>query len=157
MSLERRVDIAPAFDKRHADPTKNYGIHGCDLRMYLIGPRGTVQFVVYTNWMLPHVRAEQHARTKAGDVSDVALRRTYDPTGADVGFHSPAPMWEGQRETASKCEFVGGPCYYDGSSLAAEEMLTVLIAEGSDAVWALMEERYHEWTGADSSGYGVVA
>lgn len=47
--MERITEITPAWDKRDPDPKKNYGIHGCELRMYLKGELGTVQFIVYTN------------------------------------------------------------------------------------------------------------
>jgi hypothetical protein len=34
--FERIVTMNPAYDKRNADPSKNYGIHGVDLRMVLV-------------------------------------------------------------------------------------------------------------------------
>lgn len=55
MTLERIVKLLPAWDKRNSDPSKNYGVHGVELRMVLKGPEGAVQFVLYTNWHLPHV------------------------------------------------------------------------------------------------------
>jgi hypothetical protein len=53
--MERIVEMLPAWDKRDADSSKNYGIHGVELRMVLKGEEGAVQFVLYTNWHLPHV------------------------------------------------------------------------------------------------------
>jgi hypothetical protein len=38
----------------------------------------------------------------------------------------------------------GAPCFYDGSCLAANAMLKVLIAEGGEAVWKQLEERYND-------------
>ena len=47
--MHRRIEFAPAYDKRHPDPQKNYGIHGVEMRWLLEGPRGVIQFLVYTN------------------------------------------------------------------------------------------------------------
>jgi hypothetical protein len=83
--MERIVEFNPAYDKRDSDPSKNYGIHGVNLRMILKGTKGAIQFVVYTNWHLPHVQAE--------------LDRRHDhilchPMPADLGYHSPTPRYE---------------------------------------------------------------
>lgn len=37
MTRERIVEFTPAFDKRSSDPSKDYGIHGVDMRMVLKG------------------------------------------------------------------------------------------------------------------------
>lgn len=51
--LTREISFSPAYDKRHIDPSKDYGIHGVEMRWYVKSSEGAVQFVVYTNWMLP--------------------------------------------------------------------------------------------------------
>ena len=43
-NMEREIKFLPAYDERN-NPKGNYGIHGVDLRMYLKGELGTVQFV----------------------------------------------------------------------------------------------------------------
>src|SRR5438132_13401548 len=58
----RLVRFFPAWDKRHPDAAQNYGIHGAEIVMGLTHPKGAVTFSLYTNWMLPAVRAEQDAR-----------------------------------------------------------------------------------------------
>mgnify|MGYP001423315064 CR=1 FL=1 len=130
--LERRVEFSPAFDKRHVDPRKNYGVHGVDLRMYLIGPEGAVQFVLYTDWHLPHVDAELRAKGSR-----------IQPTPADLGYHSRVPQYEDQA-SRDDCHLLGGPCYYDGSCLNAERIYDVLLREGSDGVWRELEAYYRE-------------
>src|SRR5215467_3220628 len=90
MQLERIVTFEPAYDKRHPDPKKNYGIHGVTLRMVLKGPEGAVQFVLYTNWQLPHVTKEWEDRPDSPQT-------LWKPLPADLGYHSPKPMYEGQR------------------------------------------------------------
>lgn len=138
MKLTRTIDILPAFDKRSDDPDKNYGIHGCDMRFVLKGDKGAVQFVLYTNWYLPAVREELIARTRTAE----ECARRFCPLPADVGYHSPVPIYEGQPGT-DNCKYLDGKrCYYDGSSLQAEDVYRKLLEGGSDAVWAELEERY---------------
>jgi hypothetical protein len=137
MSAPRReVVFTPAFDKRNKDPKKNYGVHGVDLRMCLHGEAGTVQFVVFTNWHLPHVRDELNARF----TPDRAWLK--DPIAADLGYHSKRPLYDGQEPMGGECSVIGCACYYDGSGLNAEPVLDLLIHEGSDAVWKRLEAYY---------------
>jgi len=136
MSFEHIVKVTGAFDRRDPDPKKNYGIHGMELRFILKGERGAMQFVVYTPIHLEHVAEElwQNHRTK-----------NYNPfkaTGADIGYHSKTPRYEEQPKM--ECEYTGcGHCYYDGSSLQADEFMPEFLAGGSDAVWKMLEERYN--------------
>lgn len=136
--LERRIEFTPAHDKRHKDPYKNYGIHGVSLRFELIGPKGAVQFVLFTNWMLPHVEEELDAR----------LDREFPhlfchPMPADLGYHSPVPLYEGQYFMAD-CHLLNGGCYYDGSGLNAEPVYQRLLKEGGDGIWKALEDYYRE-------------
>jgi hypothetical protein len=133
--FKREIEWTPAFDKRHTDPQKNYGIHGVNMKWLLTGPKGVIQFMVYTNWHLPHVRREREER-----VSDHYLCQ---PIPADVGYHSPTPMHEGEKPCTESCPYLGGkPCYYDGSGMAAVELFDVLVTKGGEAVWEEMEDTY---------------
>ena len=168
------VEFSPAFDRRSPNPREDYGIHGAELRMVLKGPEGAVHFVLYTNWMLPHVRRETHERIlRHPDL--IGLHCAYDPLPADLGYHSPKPMFEGhepmgasrldfdnketlelesgcsieipktvQTGSFTKCPYVDGPCYYDGSGLQAERIFEVLVSEGSDGVWRELRAYYDE-------------
>lgn len=137
--MKRIVQISPAFDRRDPDPKKNYGIHGCDLRMVLKGRAGAVQFVLYTNWHLPHVQDEMDKKIY-GEFPHLSCH----PLPADLGYHSPKPMYEGQRDMGP-CEYLSGrKCYYDGSSLSAERIYQVLLERGSEAVWAELEQYYRD-------------
>lgn len=60
----------------------------------------------------------------------------------DVGYHSPVPTYEGQKVFSEDCGIIGGRCYYDGTSLGAEELLSRLSANGVDAVWDELEQWY---------------
>jgi len=133
--FQRVVEFRPAFDKRNADPHKNYGIHGVDMRMVLVGDRGAAQFVLYTGWHLPHVVSEFKA----------SGRSLGDPLPADLGYHSREPRYEGQTAASESCEYLGGcPCYYDGSGLNAERVFDALRAEGGEAVWRELEDFYNQ-------------
>lgn len=121
--FRREITFSAAYDKRHPDPSKNYGLHGVNMRWLLIGPKGAIQFLVFTGWQLP-------------GIDDT------DPMAADIGYHSPVPMYEGQKPMG-KCDVLAeGDCYYDGSPLNAEPVFELLRTGGSDAVWARMEEEY---------------
>jgi len=138
--FKRETTVTPAYDKRHTDPKKNYGIHSCEIRFFLTGPKGVIQFVVYTGWELPHVKEE-------------IGQRLHDmfPMGADVGCHSLVPMYENQ--TQMDCHLLeGGKCYYDGSSLRAQEWMTKLIEGGTEWLWPAMEEEYRYQFERDTNG-----
>ena len=136
MTLERIVKVRAAYDKRPKKPgDPDYGIHGAELVFGLKGEAGAVQFVIYTNWYLPHVADELEHKGNA------AL--FFKPMPADVGYHSPKPTYEGQTQSAEACEWLDGkPCYYDGSGMHAEELFTLMVAEGHEAMWKHLEEYY---------------
>ena len=142
MSFERIVQFHPAFDKRHADPSKNYGIHGVQIRFVLKGPFGATQFGLYTSWQLPHVMKELKAKWwgKSGH------EHTFDPIPTDLGYHAYEPQYDGQTRMGS-CDILPdaeGGCYYDGSTLAAERVFERLLREGDASVWAELEEQYRD-------------
>lgn len=136
VELERVFTISPAFDKRHTDPNKNYGIHGATMRWVLKGREGVVQFVLHTNWQLPHVRAELDAKTTDPRYPHLLCH----PMPADLGYHAKMPRYESQ--TKIDCEYVEGGCYYDGSSLNAEPVFNRMLADGGEAVWAELSDYY---------------
>lgn len=139
--MERIVKFTPAFDKRHADDNKNYGIHGVDMHMALKGKRGATQFTLFTNWHLPHVQKELDEKESNHEFCH--------PLPADVGYHSLTPQYEGQESLTKECEYLDGkPCYYDGSGLQALKVFDLLVEKGSEAVWKELEDRYVSLFGA---------
>src|SRR3990172_7669793 len=116
--MEKLIQFSPAFDRRDPDPNKNYGIHGMELRFVLKGSKGAVQFLIYTNWYLPHV-AKELARKYT---STIYIETFFMPMAVDIGYHSPEPMYEGQM-VMKDCEYIGKDCYCDGSGLWAEEFM----------------------------------
>lgn len=131
--FKREIVFKPAFDRRDPDDRKNYGIHGVTITFYLKGPAGVVQFVFYSGIHLPHV-ADELARKAANYRGWMA---------ADIGYHSPKPLYEGQPQMSGVCEMIeGGVCYYDGSSLNAEPIGNAFVSEGEEPVWNRMAEFY---------------
>lgn len=140
-TLERRVEFYPGYDRRSAEPKKNYGIGGGTLAYYVIGPKGAVQFTHGMNLWPAHVREEllDRARTATGIARDIL----FDMRGYDVGYHAREPQYEGQ--TAMKaCHLLGCDCYYDGSSLRADEWFQKYREQGTKWLWPELEQEYHE-------------
>lgn len=154
-ALERIVTVSPAFDGRPAskggvqgwrkpsmkpdDGTSNtdYGVGSCRITFLLKGPAGAVQFMVGTDWYPPHVQEARAGKPRAS----YEIQR---PHGWDVGYHSRKPMYEGQT-SMGPCDYLdGGECYYDGSGLRADEWIPVLLKEGSEGIWRLLEAEYED-------------
>jgi len=139
VKLERIEETTDPFDKRHQDPKKNYGIGGEMKKMIAKGPAGAIQFVWSTGIQMPHVTNE--CRDKYGALSQHLLNLE-KPMGYDVGYHSLKPMYE-NHEHMGACPFLDGKdCYYDGSSLRADEWLKILQEKGKEAIWELLEKEY---------------
>ena len=137
--MEKLVFFDSAYDKRHPDPSKNYGIHGVTLKFVLKGKLGATNFTIYTTWHLPEVQQELIHRTFGGGY-DVEMLL---PMPADFGYHSPKKLYEYSTLAVEGCPYLNGkPCYCDGSSLYAETVYEKLLREGDDAVWKELEESY---------------
>lgn len=136
--MEKIIEFSPAYDKRDSDPNKNYGVHGVELRMVLKGELGATQFLLYTNWQLPDVTKEFREKLTPDKYF------LFEPLPADLGYHSPKPIYEGQT-SMGPCPYLNNqPCYYDGSGLNAERIYKVLLEKGSDGVWEELEKYYKE-------------
>lgn len=132
--FKKWIELTPAFDKRSPEPSKNYGIHGVNLCFYLKGPKGVIQFLIYTNWHLKHVADELKGK----------YSNLFKPLPADVGYHAYEPQYEGQLSHENCSLLDNKTCYYDGSGLAAYDMFDILTREGSEGVWKEMEKWYNE-------------
>lgn len=131
MTLERIVEVWPAYDRRNPDPEKSFGIGAVMLAFILRGPKGATQFTIYTGWYLPHVALER------GSNAEVFAN--------DLGYHSPVPTYDGQRSMGRPCPVLGtDDCYYDGSSLAAADLFAEMLREGHAAIWRRLEAVYRD-------------
>ena len=146
----RRIVFHAAYDKRHPDPKQNYGVHGVDACFYLIGPKGAVQFILYTDWQLPWVRSVAETLGRGREEIEPDLRRRIcEPMPADIGRHALVPSYDFETVCKNECELLGGkPCYYDGSSLGAYDVFEILIAGGDEALWTELDRRYDVWLDA---------
>jgi len=124
--FKKRIIFREAFDRRHPDPSKNGGIGGVDISFYLTGKMAVMQFRLATRWNLPSVPKSDN-----------------EPFPYDVGYHSPLPMYEGQ-SCMGPCDLLNGKdCYYDGSTLRADEYFKILVEKGSKGVWKELKEDYY--------------
>ena len=134
-NFEKIIRVEPAFDRRHADPSKDYGIGSVRLLFVLKGTKGAISFGCSTGMYLPQ-QVSEHGHKPW---------REWQPMGYSVGCCSPYPRYEGQ-QAGSPCEWLDGkPCYGDGSCLAAEEVMKTLIRKGEEGVWQELENYYDSW------------
>ncbi len=135
--FETIVWVQPAYDRL----SEGCGIGACRIIFILKGPLGAVQFMIGTEWYVPSAREHllQFAHT-----SERCLEMK--PTGWDVGYHSPKPMYESHSPISGSCELVeGGQCYYDGSGLMADEWVDDFVAGGTKWLWPKLREQYAFW------------
>lgn len=130
MTFRREIQFLPGYDYREDPARSKYGCHGMEIRFLLHGPKMTVQFLLYTNWL---------------PTWDEFDRKSMGPLPADLGYHADEPVHGSEDER--ECQFrERGKCYYDGSALAANEVFKLLVSEGEEAVWSALENRYAEWS-----------
>ena len=136
--LTHEVHIDAAYDKR-----PKYGQHCVDFRFYVRGPKGVVQFVLFTGWLKALIPTPDTDWRELSVHHHAGLHMLTEPMPADLGYHSPLPLYEGQ--TSMECSLIpGGKCYYDGSSLNASRIFSVMLHEGGDAMWVELEKYYEE-------------
>ena len=138
--MERKIVFRPAFDRRDPDPSKNYGIHGMEIQFQLIGDGEGITYTIFTNWMLPHVQEEADSRP----VDHHFPYLFHKPQSAGMDGHWKTPRYEGQSEIEN-CHITGGECYCDGTAIT-KDAFNILVAEGEEALWKLMEERFISWS-----------
>ncbi len=144
--FQKTIAFWPAFDKRHPEAKKDYGIAGVRIFFALRGPKGAVTFSLFTGWMLPHVINEWMMEEPKLD------RFHYTPMPAGLDFHKPAILADGDDVTAKECEWLGGsPCYCGGAILPSEEVFELLVSQGEEAVWRYLRGYYEEIFNQDDS------
>lgn len=137
-TYEKIINFEPGYDYIYGIPKKDdrYGRHGMNIRFVLIGEKGAVQFLMFTNW-LPMVKKVEGRYEPTFNFPDMT------PMAVDIGYHSPKPMYKGQKKI-KECSYIKGGCYYDGSGIASEEYMATLINKGQDALWKKMKRYYKE-------------
>ena len=105
--LQHIIEWEPAYDKRNSNPSKDYGVHGVELRFLVKGLNGVVQFIIYTNWHLSSVQREMDNKYSTEHIH-------CHPMGADIGYHAYIPSYEGQDISPYPCKYLdNNPCFYD--------------------------------------------
>ena len=147
--FERTVSFEAAWDRRHDDPSKNYGVYGVEILFLLKGPLGATQFRLSTGWLLPETVGCRPDPSLLGirhhDYTDGLSARgagSLYPMPVDLGYHSPQPMYEGHDPMTDECPYIGGQCYYDGSGLNAWRPFEALLREGHEGVWNVLGGYY---------------
>jgi len=135
MKFKKKIQIRPAYDRRDSNPDKNYGISGCDMLFTLIGEKGAVTFLLFTGWQLPHVVEEYELKYPT---------HAFKPIAADIGYHSPIAIYEGQEPSHDECKYLGVHCYYDGSGMNADEFFLELLYKDSKGLCKKMKKYYLE-------------
>lgn len=125
--FEKEIVFYPAFDKG-----REGGIGDVRIYFYLKGRKGVIQFLMSTGWYL----GRQYLGRHRGGMDK--------PDAWDIGYHSPKPMYKGQKCIQRKCEVLGGKrCYYGGSGLRAKPLLDILLQKGSEGIWKELEKEYY--------------
>lgn len=134
-SFRHEVVVTPSFYLVRDEPSKNYGVGNCRIVFYAIGEKGAVQFMLGTDWAIEKVRAHlsNFPRHRRDDVQ---------PQAWDIGYHSRVPMYDGQSPMERRCDVLGATCYYDGSSLQAEDWVEGFCAGGTEWLWPRLEQYY---------------
>lgn len=140
--MEKITHFKPAFHKIDDDPTKNYGVGSIMCYMVLKGKLGATHFVFSTGMYLD----ETYEYWKKKGLHTEPNHPDF--LGFDVGYHSPKPMFRGHIIGRNDCEWIGKPCYCDGSIMRATDWLKILVEMGSDEIWRLLEKEYKETFGS---------
>jgi len=127
--MERAVVFQPGY----RTDRKTYGLHGMDITWLLRGPLGVAQFVVFTHWTPGEV----------GHI-DWLSRKISSPMAADLGYHALCAQYDGQTPMGD-CDYLDDrPCFYDGSSLQAQELFARFVIEGDAVIWRELGERHDD-------------
>ena len=129
-SYEHIVSFMPGFkcERFIADRNDpgNHGVTSAEIIFLVQNALGAVQFQILSGWY-PDWRKDK-----------------FGALPADLGYHSPTPRYEGQAVTPGDCRWLGKNCYYDGSTLNAEEPFDILIMKGESALWKYLEDYHRE-------------
>lgn len=164
-TFERIVQFNPGYNYLHETGPRARGQHGMEIRFVLLGPEGASQFLMFTGWtplgeVDKDITFENGYQTTPVHIDTDNWRSATilgmghqfgtvsPPMGADLGFHWSVNPYEDDGKPTEfmderECDLLpGGKCFYDGSGLAASEVLKDFINEGDPAVWRWLERRY---------------
>jgi len=153
VEFEKEVYFKPAFDKRNSNPKRDYGIGAMRFSFVLKGKNGASSMAFSTNMYLPETIKEYRDEgiyrylmngSKETFKTKIDLKASKQLECWSIDIHSPKPLFKGQ--TSGKCPFLkGGKCYCDGSYTRAEQYADVLLRQGSEAIWKILEKEYNAY------------
>lgn len=126
---ERRIITKAAFEQRHDDPNRDYGIGGVSITFALIGKGRAVDWDLMTDCFLPHTEKRLKKET----------RSWLGPTAGGVGFHYGKSQYDGMAQS-DECNLIGGPCFYDTGFLIGDEVYRAFACGGIDGVFGKLRE-----------------
>lgn len=125
---ERRISILPAFEARDPDPSKDFGIHGCELHFAVRLGDSAASTIFNTGWFLPELRERMRNLDRGGM-----------PTCWGIVMHRTTPS-SGDDSIYDDCHILGGKCYTQyGSMLYGDTIAERLVREGASGVWDELE------------------
>lgn len=126
---------AVLFQPGYRTDRQSFGRHSMEITWLLRGGLGVTQFKIFTGW-------------GPGCVDDHTVNA---PMGVDLGYHAYVAQYEGQEEYGRMdCAYLaGGVCFYDGSGLAADDLLKRFLVEGESAIWQSLAERHDGLVGPE--------
>lgn len=130
--FKRQIVFKPGFDWRHANSSRDYGIGAVRMWFILIGEHGAVQWQIGTDWFTESAR---------NHLSKFSKPNKLQPDGWDLGYHSKTPRYEGHDNMECDC-LPEKRCYYDGSSLLADNLVEGFLNGGDEWVWNRLEAYY---------------
>ena len=141
--LKKEIIFKSAWDKRHPEPDKNYGIHGVEIVWTLKGEKGGVSWAIYTNWLLDSTMKDKTwAGFKYCNFHEDGKPMTHS-MGTEIAYHAKKPQYDGQTNSEGCILVKGGKCYIDCGFMAGDELFTTLKEKGGNAVWQELEKWYY--------------
>lgn len=124
---------------------QGHGVHGMELRWFLRGPAGAIQFVFSTDW-IPGELWPGHGVSPDGSRGWIRLVDglwSTDPSGRGIGIHSLVPQYDGHAREPG-CALLDAPCYYDEQLSGADRFVPRFLADGDQPIWDELAARYAE-------------
>lgn len=148
--FKRMVHIKPGFNWIRAEPSRNFGIGDVRMWFVLIGEKGAVQWQIGTDWY------PESARQHLARFPSWPLSGEHQPKGWDLGYHARERQYEEQ--PSRSCDILPeGKCYYDGSGLAADDLIEGFLNGGDDWLWNRLEAYYaHVFEGAEYPNFHPI-
>lgn len=162
--MKHIVKFLPAWDRTDPDPKKNYGISDVEIRFWVIGDKGIVEYQLGTGWHLPHVvdrRLEAMKHNVYIGKEDFLLRRWSSPAFSyDICYYSPVRVSEDDicwEEGVTIVPVDWKPVFYgyryepeENGKYTTDYVYEKFLTDGEDFLWKYLEDYYVAVFGADN-------